>query len=37
MQYKEIHENSRFRIISWHFPFILVSLAISVLFISKTK
>lgn len=37
MQYKEIHENSRFRIISWHFPFILVSLAISVLFITKTE
>lgn len=35
MQYKERYESSHFRIISWHFPFMLVSIAISVLFFGK--
>ena len=35
MEYKKKYENSRFRVVSWHFPFILVSLAISVLFLYK--
>ncbi len=37
MEYKEKNEMNHFRIISWHFPFILVSLAVSVLFILKTN
>lgn len=37
MQYKEKNENSMFRVVSWHFPFIFVSLAISILFCWKTK
>ena len=35
MEYKKKYENSRFRVVSWHFPFILVSLAISVLFLYR--
>ncbi len=37
MKYKDKYESSKFRIISWHFPFILVSLAVSVIFSFKIK
>lgn len=37
MKYKDKNESSRFRIISWHFPFILVTIAVSILFLFKTS
>lgn len=36
MQYKNIYESSHFRVISWHFPFLLVSVSVSILFLFKT-
>ena len=37
MRYKDKYESSIFRVISWHFPFIFVSLAVSGLLLYKTN
>lgn len=37
MKYKDKYESSKFRIISWHFPFICVSLTVTVLLLYRTK
>lgn len=37
MRYKDKYESSAFRVISWHFPFIFVSVAVSGLLIFKTN
>lgn len=37
IRYKEKYESSKFRIISWHTPFILTSLAVTILFFYKTN
>ncbi len=37
MSYKDKYESSTFRVISWHFPFIFVSIAVSGLLLYKTK
>lgn len=37
MRYKDKYENSKFRVISWHFPFIFVSLAVSGLLLYRTN
>lgn len=36
MKYKDKYESSVFRVISWHFPFIFVSLAVSGLSLYRT-
>lgn len=37
MQYKDKNESSFFRIVSWHFPFMVVSIAVTALLIYKMK
>lgn len=37
MRYKDKYESSEFRVISWHFPFIFVSFAVSGLLLYKTN
>lgn len=37
MQYKDKNESSRFRVVSWHYPFMVVSIAVTALLIYKME